>query len=184
MDLTQNRKALGSAGAAIGFGLLVAWMMPPTQPRAAAPNWRANIKPTAPPAPVDFAGFAPAIAGVASSPVEQAAYVGDEAQSVEPAANGVTVYRDRPISDDSEPAAADGPDDRYTALRAAPPPPMQGYRDGYRWGQSHEASRRDCRGAPSDAAEDGCLAYVNGQRDGDFAPDDDQEASQYGPDHN
>ncbi len=87
MDFSQIHKAWSGVGAAVGFGLMVAWMMPPTDPRPMAPNWRAQIKPIAPPAPVDFAGLVPTIA-LPAYPVERLAYADDGN-----AGDGVTVYR-------------------------------------------------------------------------------------------
>src|SRR5579872_2148771 len=89
MDILQHRKALSGAGLAIGFGLLVAWMVPPTEPRPTAANWRANIKPVAPPSPVDFIGFAPGMAAMPAYPV--AASAGDGFGN----ANDVVIHRGR-----------------------------------------------------------------------------------------
>jgi hypothetical protein len=62
MELYRHRRLLGGVGAAIAFGLLVGWMVPPTKPQRVTVNWRAQIKPAAPPAPVpDALAAAPAL---------------------------------------------------------------------------------------------------------------------------
>ena len=85
---------------ALGFSLLVAWMVPPTEPRPAAPNWRANFKPVAPPAPVDFAGLAPTTQSMSAYPVERAAYAGDTTGEAQ-----VLVYRGSSADEESQPVA-------------------------------------------------------------------------------
>src|SRR5258706_15731425 len=137
MDLLQNRKALGAA-AALGFGLSVAWMMPPTDPRPLGPNWRAYVKPVAPPAPVDFAGFAPAMAAMPSYRVDPYAYAGDDG------AGDVQVHRGRSDEEDMAPAVDPAADrDDMTETVAGPAP-------GYRWVERHNiGDSRLCGAAPN-----------------------------------
>ena len=102
MDMLQNRKAWSATGIALCFSLLVAWMMPPTDPRPAAPNWRASIRPAAPPGPVDFPGYGYAIASMPAYPVDRTAYAGGETGTTE----DVVVYRQHPGGDAELPAVA------------------------------------------------------------------------------
>ena len=101
MELLQNRKAWSVTGVALSFSLLVAWMMPPTDPRPAASNWRTSIRPAAPPAPVDFPGYAYAMTSMPAYPVERTVYAGGETGTAE----DVVVYRQHPDGD-AEPAVA------------------------------------------------------------------------------
>jgi len=161
MDILRNRKVLSGAGLAIGFGLLVAWMVPPTEPRPMASNWRGQFKAVAPPAPVDFAGFAPAMAAMPAYPVERYGYAGDGFGN----ADDVAVHRGR--SDEAAtPPVTDQPmerddDDAGPSVRANLP----NHRDGYRWIDRRAAMDRDiCDAAPNSAVADRCRSYFEDRR--------------------
>jgi len=158
MDLLQNRKGWSVIGAAVGFGLLVAWMVPPTQPRQVAPNWRTQVTATAPPAPVDFIGFSPAMAAMPAYPVERYAYAGDDT------GEGVAIHRGR--SDEVQaPAVVEPPSDRDDFAETTTGAPQPDYREGYRWAErGNVANRHICGAAPNRAVENGCLAYFDGRR--------------------
>jgi hypothetical protein len=177
MNILQHRKALSSAGLAIGFGLLVAWMVPPTDPRPMASNWREQFKPVAPPAPVDFAGFAPAMAAMQAYPVAQYASARDGFGS----ADEVAVHRGR--SDEGEvqrgwsneagtPPAIERPvqrDDEEPPFARADMPRHGG---GYRWVDRRAAMDRDiCDAAPNPVVADRCRSYFEGRR-AEFAASD------------
>jgi hypothetical protein len=171
MDLLQNRTALSSAGMAVGFGLLIAWMMPPTEPQQMAPNWRAHFKPIAPPAPIDFVGYAPAVASMPTYPVDQLAYDSDGS------GGDVAIYRGR--SSDEDLSLTGNPSvDRDSSALSVGDPPMPSYHDGYRSARGDAASSRDCRGALSAATEDGCVGDDYAQRVGAGVPEDDRRPAE------
>jgi hypothetical protein len=151
MEISQNQRALGSIAIAISFGLLLA-ATAPTRPRPMGESWRASIKPVAPPAPADFAGYAAALSAVPGYPVEYLAYDGDPDATV---SDDVTVHRGRAADEDPQPAAAQDVAYREDLPLAAPSPPAHGYRDG--------AVPRDCRGTAGDEA--GCLVDIFGRGD-------------------
>lgn len=170
MDIIGHRGALLLFGGAVGYGLLVAWMVPPTRPHAAAPSWREHIKPIAPPAPVAFAGL-PFVPGRPAARPQPVAYRADD--TARPVDDEVTIYRESaPADQQPRQGLADSPD-QNDQLAAAQLPPVD-YRAGYRWAEGRGlGDPRDCRGAPSEAAEDGCLSYVYGDRPDRTARDED-----------
>jgi hypothetical protein len=159
MELLHSRKAWGGAGLAAGFALLVAWMVPPTDPKPMGPNWRAHISPAAPPAPVDFSGLPPALAALPAYPVERYAYAGmDDGQDV--AIHRGPAIAEETYADRNEPSAPQ-------ASREVPADD-----DGYRWlehrarfGSGAHFDPRLCTAAPNQAAENACRAYAGPDRD-------------------
>jgi hypothetical protein len=175
MDLFQNRSAWGGVGAAVSFGLLVAWMVPPTAPQPMAPNWRAHIKAVAPPAPVDFAGYAPSTAAMQAVPVERVAYASDRMSG-----DDVAIYRGRP-SDEAASPVEQLPVVRAASAPVAVNPPMPAYRGGDRWADADDApSPRDCRDAPSAAAEESCLDHFYARHSEANPPGDDPRPAEQG----
>jgi hypothetical protein len=164
MELLENRRIWSGTGLALGFSLLVAWMMPPTDPRPMAPNWRAQIKPMAPPAPVDFIGFAPAMTAMSAYPVEQYAYAGKQYAYADDAKGGNDVAVDRGrLSEDDVPPVADAPAEREEIAESGAATPSR--HDGYRWVQRRNAIDPGiCAAAPNAAVENGCRAYYESRR--------------------
>jgi hypothetical protein len=153
MDILRNRKALGGAGLAVGFGLLVAWMVPPTDPHPMATNWRSYIKPVAPPAAVDFPGFAPTMAAMAAYPVQQYAYGGD----------GIGHGQDVTVHRGASAEVAEPPADRNDI---AGPPAQVASSDagGFAWVKRRAAVDSSiCGAAPNSMVENRCRDYFAGR---------------------
>src|SRR5579871_5309387 len=160
MDLLHNRKGWSVIGGAVGFGLLIAWMVPPTEPKPTGQDWRAQVKPIAPPAPVEFAGLAPPIAPLSTIPVEQSAYARNGAN----VAQNVTLHRGQTDDEDGAPVAGTPADANNTPDQAVTPQTAD-QADGNRAVERRTAVGSDiCDAAPNSAVESRCRDYYAQRR--------------------